>query len=117
MEDFNGKLSQGAEAEIRNDEQITEIINSAIEEVIDEFGGEMTGRDKDLLQSVIGETSTQYVGRVGHLTKLPTFVGASENLKHYINQALQTIREELTTKERERFRTWSKDKTLLDDIS
>lgn len=95
--------------------EVNALINNAILEVVETFKDEMTERDREMLISVTKENINPG-GRIINLQQIPTMaVGVSENLRSYVNQALQTIREGLTEKEKERFQGWGK--SQLDEVN
>lgn len=101
---------------IRSEEEVNAVINHAILEIVDIFAKELTERDKYMLISVTTE-STSPVDRISYLVSLPkTAVDISENMKGCINHILQTLRNQLTDSEKQKFRTWSEGGSLIDDI-
>lgn len=101
---------------IRDEETINDVINDAILEVVDLFANEMSERDKHILLGVTKEKSTPPIGRVMYLRQIVTSVGVSASLLTYINQVLQTLRQNLTPGEQNRFRGFDVQKNLLHDM-
>lgn len=100
----------------RSEEQIKGLIDQAIEEVVVGFSGEMTDRDKDLLLSLAAERGTNSSGKIVALRQVVDGVGVSENIKDYVNQIFQTLRQQLTTEEQALYEGWSNGHHLLNDL-
>lgn len=102
---------------LRNEAEVNTLIATAITDVIEAFRTEMSERDSAMLTSVINDDLSPQL-RVSRLVRLPaTALHLSEDIKGYINQILQTLREQLTDSEKEKFRTWSRERSLLEDIN
>ena len=108
---FEGATTQ---EEFRSNEILDTIIGDAITEVIELFGETMTARDRRLLESVMAEMSTLPLGRIVYLRQMIDSAGVSIEMKHYINQVLQTLRQKFNPEEKKQCLIFSG--SLLDDV-
>jgi arginine/ornithine N-succinyltransferase beta subunit len=101
---------------VRSEKEVTDIISSAIKEVIDTFQDNMSNRDREMLSSVLRDSFLPPVPRVTCLIQIQGAVGVTEDLKNYINQVLATLRQKLTPAEQLKFRGWGEGQNALNDI-
>lgn len=99
---------------MRNEDEIKGLIDSAILEVVETFKDEISARDREMLQAVTKE-STDPFARVVYLAQIRGALGVSEKMTDYINQVLQTLRQELTEAEKLRFQGIGR--SILDEIN
>ena len=102
---------------LREEVVVTNIIISAISEVIDHLADSMSERDREMLRATADEPeSLSPVARVLLLLNSRKAIGVSASITDTINQVLQTLRQKLTPAEIRQFRTWDRDRNLLDEI-
>lgn len=98
---------------MRSEEEASDLINLAIYEVIEAFDT-MSDREREMLTAATNEQSTGPFGRVKYLRQMPDANGVSEQMRVYVNQVLQTLRQRFSPPERERFGLMGRN--ILEDI-